>query len=230
MDLSEEVSMARHSQRRITPDLPTLVGLEGPRAFARREAEAFVNAAFKAAYDAEITHFMPQLMTLRSDAGRLLAVLGLRTPGAGRLFLEHYLQRPVEAMLSDETGAAVPRESLVEVGNFAVGAAGGGRWLITALTAYLFASGRTWAVFTCGPELQNAFRRLGVELIDLAPADRADLPPGEQACWGRYYDQRPRVKAANVAQSHRVLSTVFAGECALNALWNDALSAGRLAA
>lgn len=222
--------MARHRQRSITPDLPTLVGLEGPRAFARREAEGFVGAAFKAAYDAEITHFMPELMTLRSDAGRLLAVLGLRTPGGGPLFLEHYLHRPVEQLLTDATGAAVPRASLVEVGNFAVGAAGGGRWLITALTAYLFASGRAWAVFTCGPELQNAFRRLGIELLDLAPACPSHLPPGEQALWGRYYDQRPRVKAANVANSYRVLSAVFASECALNALWHDALLAGRLAA
>lgn len=222
--------MAYQRQRDTAADLPTLVGMEGPRAFARREAEAFVSAAFEAAYGANITRFMPDLMTLRSDAGRLLAVLGLRSPTNGPLFLEHYLPRPVEDLLAQATGAPVARASLVEVGNFAVGAAGGGRWLITALTAYLFASGRAWAVFTCGPELQNAFRRLGVELVDLAPASRADLPPDDQAHWGRYYDQHPRVKAANVAQSYRVLSAAYAGECALNALWHDALSAGRLAA
>lgn len=222
--------MAHHRHRNTAVDLPTLVALEGPRAFARREAEAFVRAAFEAAYDAEITQFMPELMTLRSDAGRLLAVLGLRFPTSGRLFLEHYLPLPVEDLLAQATGAPVARDSLVEVGNFAVGAAGGGRWLITALTAYLFASGRAWAVFTCGPELQNAFRRLGVELVDLAAANREQLSPREQARWGRYYDQRPRVKAANVAQSYRVLSAAFAGEGALNPLWHDALSAGRLAA
>lgn len=190
----------------------------------------FIRDAFRLAYAADITHFMPSLMTLRSDAGRLLAVLGLRPCGSEHLFLEQYLDRPVEQVLSAATGAPVDRERLVEVGNFAVGAAGGGRWLITALTAYLYSAGSTWAVFTCGPELRNAFGRLGVDLVDLAPADPGVLDADERQRWGTYYDQQPRVMAANVAQSHRVLAALFEKECALNALWCGALQAGRLAA
>ena len=211
-------------------DVPTLVNLEGPTTRARSEAESFVAAAFAAAYGAAIRHFMPALLTLRNDSGLLLAVLGLRKAGDQPLFLEQYLDGPVESHLAAATGAPVDREALVEVGNFAVGAAGGGRWLITALTAYLYSAGHTWAVFTCGPELQNAFHRLGVELVDLAPADPARLAPGELAAWGSYYVQRPRVMAANVAQSHRVLAALFERECALNGLWRGALQAGRLAA
>lgn len=222
--------MTEMSRRRRVIDVPTLVQLEGPLAAERADAEGFVRAAFAAAYDAQVKHFLPTLMALRNDSGRLLAVLGLRETGAESLFLEQYLDRPVEQALSAAVACPVDRASLVEVGNFAVGAAGGGRWLITALTAYLYAAGRSWTVFTCGPELQNAFRRLGVELVDLGAADPGRLPADERARWGSYYAQRPRVMAANVAQSHGVLSALFERECALNALWLGALQAGRLAA
>jgi len=222
--------MNRQSHRRALVDAPTFVSLEGRLAFARQQAERFVWQAFNVAYDADITHFMPELMTLRSDAGDLLAVLGLRNPDDSPLFLEQYLERPIQQLLADATGRPVVRQQLVEVGNFAVSAAGGGRWLITALTAYLHSSGSAWAVFTCGPELRNAFRRLGVQLLDLAPANPKSLADDERICWGSYYAQQPRVMAANVADSHAVLADLFGSECALHALWHGALRAGRIAA
>ena len=111
-----------------------------------------------------------------------------------------------------------------------MGAAGGGRWLITALTAYLHSAGRNWAVFTCGPELQNAFRRLGIHLVELAPAEPSRLSSGERARWGSYYAQMSKVMAASVVQSYEVLSALFEHECRLHGLWSAALRAGRLAA
>lgn len=222
--------MTRQSRRRASVEVPTSVGLEGPLALARQQAEMFVWKAFNIAYGADIAHFMPELMTLRNDASDLLAVLGLRKPDDKPLFLEHYLERPVEQLLADVAGRPVDRQQLVEVGNFAVGAAGGGRWLITALTAYLHSSGSAWAVFTCGPELRNAFHRLGIPLLDLAPADPRKLTDDERVRWGNYYAQQPRVMAASVAASHAVLAGVFDGECALNALWRGALRVGQIAA
>lgn len=222
--------MSSSARRKRLIEVPSVVGIERPAAARRTLAEQFVRDAFGAAYAARIRHLMPTLMTLRHDNGRLLAVLGLREPHEGALYLEHYLDRPVEQVLSRAAGCPVDRDALVEVGNFAVGAAGGGRWLITALTAYLYSAQKSWAVFTCGPELQNAFRRLGIDLVELAPADPARLPGKERADWGSYYDQGPKVMAASVAQSHRVLSALFERECALNALWCHALQAGRIAA
>lgn len=222
--------MASPIRRTRFPEPPTTVALEDAEALRRNEAEAFVRNAFQAAYGARITHFMPTLMTLRNDTDTLLAVLGLRVVDEDSCFLEQYLDISIERHLANATGHAIARTSLVEVGNFAVGAAGGGRWLITALTAYLHAAGAAWAVFTCGPELRNAFRRLGVELVDLLQADASRLCDTERARWGRYYDQRPRVMAANVEQSYAVLSALFERECALNALWRHAGQTGRLVA
>jgi len=219
----------RNASRRLI-DVPTSVHLQGPLTDDRSEAESFVRQAFLTAYAARIEQFLPTLMALRNGSGRLLAVLGLRNPGNERLFLEQYLDQPVEQVLAKAVACPVDRSELIEVGNFAVGAAGGGRWLITALTAYLHATGRSWAVFTCGPMLRNAFDRLGIELVDLAVADPGCLTPDESLRWGSYYDHKPRVMAANVSQSHALLSALYEKECALSLLWMGALQAGRLAA
>jgi hypothetical protein len=210
--------------------VPTSIHLQGPLTGDRSEAESFVRQAFLTAYTARIEQFLPTLMALRNGSGRLLAVLGLRNPGNERLFLEQYLDQSVEQLLAKKAACPVDRSELIEVGNFAVGAAGGGRWLITALTAYLYATGRSWAVFTCGPMLRNAFDRLGIELVDLAVADPGRLAPEESLRWGSYYDNKPRVMAANVSQSHTLLSALYEKECALSLLWLGALQAGRLAA
>jgi hypothetical protein len=222
--------MKLSSNRRRVQQVPTRVGFQQPGEATRRQAEHFVHRAFVHAYDADIATFMPTLMTLRDDQGVLRGVLGLRHAAESSLFLEHYLDAPAECVLSAAVGMPVARASVIEVGNFAVGAAGGGRWLITALTAHLHCAGYAWAVFTCGPELRNAFRRLGIPLIDIAPADPARLTAGERLCWGRYYDQAPRVMAANVARSHAVLSSLFEQETALRALWHGALQASAIAA
>jgi hypothetical protein len=136
-------------RRSKTGVVPTAVTLEGPLIFSRREVEQFVREAFRLAYGADVRHFMPSLMTLRNDEGTLLAALGLRCAGDAPLFLEQYLDRPIESVLAEAAAVPVDRIRLTEVGNFAVGAAGGGRWLITALTAFLYSAGQTWAVSIC---------------------------------------------------------------------------------
>lgn len=214
-------------RRRRGVAVPTQVAVAGVSSVDRAEAERFVRRAFRIAYGARLGTLMPLLMILRSDAGELLAVLGLRPGDSRPLFLECYLDAPVEDRLGAAVGGHVDRTALVEVGNFAVGAAGGGRWLIMALTGYLHASDVDWAVFTCGPELQNAFSRLGVDLVDLGPADPGRLAQEERPRWGGYYAQGPRVMAASVAQSRDALAGVFAREQALATLWHHALSAGR---
>jgi hypothetical protein len=210
--------------------VPTRVHLSGPGEAGREEVETFIRARFAEAWGADVRHFLPALMSLRDEAGGLLGALGLRPAAQGPLFLEQYLDRPVEQALARATGEPVARTRLVEVGNLAVAAPGGGRWLITALTAYLHGAGAGCAVFTCGPALRNAFLRLGVELIDVGPADPGHLPAGEASRWGRYYEQAPRVTAARVAQSHRALSARSDTRSRLGALWQRAGQAGRIAA
>jgi len=206
--------------------IPTLVNMSGRDDSHRAETERFIHHCFARVYGADVREFMPVLMRLHDGGGTLLGALGLRSARDEALFLERYLERPVEQALAAGFNTPVDRDAVTEVGNLAVAAPGGGRWLITALTAYLFAAGGTWVVFTIGPVLHNAFRRMGLELVDLGPADPDRLCASERAGWGRYYEQKPRVMAGRVEHGYRVLQQICDAETSLSSLWRHAGQAG----
>lgn len=206
---------------------PKFIQTSPPGSKYRLAAERFVHTCFKQHYGAKLHHFMPLLLGLSDQHEQLKAVLGFRYADRNPLFLEQYLERPVEQLLAAKLMQPVDRSRLVEVGNLAVNTAGGGRWLITALTAYLSATGSEWALFTIGPALSNAFKRMGLELIDLGEARRDSLPADEQARWGSYYDQRPHVMAGKVAHGYSVLRSICLQEQPMRELWLNAEQAGR---
>lgn len=173
---------------------------------ARAGLEQFVRSSFEATYGARIERFMPKLMSVRTPGGEPIAVCGLRDPRHGPLFLESYLDQPVEASLERATRRPVSRRDLMEVGNLAIARPGFARFLMAALTEHLHDSGREWAVFTAVPALRNAFTRLGIDLVTLAPARVGRIPARERPQWGSYYDQKPLVMAAGVKQSRAALS------------------------
>ncbi|MCB1758535.1 MAG: thermostable hemolysin [Gammaproteobacteria bacterium] len=222
--------MIATEKKRYTNDVPTSIRFYERTTDGRSAVEAFIGNTFQIAHNARIEQYLPTLMALGDGGGEPLAALGLRDADSEKLFLERYLDARVEEVMAAAVGSPVAREELVEVGNFAVGTAGGGRWLITALTAYLQATRWHWTVFTCGPMLQNAFHRLGIELLDLGCADPQRLSAEELQQWGGYYRSGPRVMAANVAQSRQALSLLLEREYALGLLWLGGCQAGRLAA
>ncbi len=210
--------------------VPLTVDILTEAASGRTAVETFIRDHYAQAYGAEVRHFLPRFMTLRRGDGQLSATLGYRVASTSNsLYLEHYLDLPVEAQLSLRLGRYCTRKSMVEVGNLVAAEAGGARWLVTALTAYLKSAGYDWAVFTAVRQLRNAFARLGVDLIPLAPADAARLPEEERATWGRYYDTQPMVVAASVHQSHATLLNQMqrTEDCYhLRPLWDEASLAG----
>jgi hypothetical protein len=172
---------------------------------ARAGLERFIRESFQTAYGARLERLMPRLMSVGTPRGELIAACGLRDPRHAHLYLEHYLDQPVESSLERAAGRPVSRRGLMEVGNLAIARPGFARFLIAALTDHLHDSGREWAVFTAVPALRNAFARLGIELLTLAPARVGCIPARERAQWGSYYDHRPLVMAADVAQARSAL-------------------------
>ena len=179
----------------------TVVG--SPR---RQDAEDFVRRAFRQRYQATVSSFAPNLMLLEQGE-RTVAVTGWRCAGDERLFLECYLDTPVEEAVARLAGHTVRRERIVEVGNLAADKAGGSIDIVLTLARHLNALGYEWVVFTATRELIGIFRKLGLSLLALAPADPNRLPePADD--WGTYYDSEPIVVAGRVrlalekAQAH----------------------------
>lgn len=165
----------------------------------RATLEHFIAARFDRVYGARLTHFMPNLLGLRDAAGEWQAGVGYAGAAAGPLFLEQYLDAPVERMLALALGHPVERARVVEVGNFAASRAGTARRLIPALARSLRELGFEIAVFTATRELRNAFLRLKLWPLLLAQADPVRLRGGA-APWGTYYAHRPIVMGGRIAE------------------------------
>ncbi|MGZ8230997.1 MAG: thermostable hemolysin [Burkholderiales bacterium] len=170
----------------------------------RPRIRGFIASAFEQAYGARLRTFMPELAALyRAQA--LVGACGLRRARDERLFLETYLEAPVEQVLLQVTEWRSDRSDLVEVGNLAIGRPGAARALIAHLTTHLLQSGTRYVVFTAVPTLRNSFVRLGIALHALGEASAKRLAPEARAEWGTYYEQRPAVMCVAVADAARSL-------------------------
>jgi hypothetical protein len=170
---------------------------------ARQEVEHCIRTVYAQHHGATVRSFAPTLVSLH-DGQRIVAAAGYRF-ATQPLFLECYLDAPVEQLLAMHTGTAAPsRAGIVEVGHLAAAQSGAGRRLIGLLGPHLAALGTQWVVSTLTQELRDLFLRMGVAPLALGAADPARL--GDQAAdWGSYYEHKPLVLAGNLAQALRLM-------------------------
>jgi hypothetical protein len=162
----------------------------------RAEAEAFIRDIFAQHYNAEVPAFAPNLMMIETEQ-RIIAATGWRCAGSEPLYLENYLDIPIEAAMARLAGQPVQREHIVEVGNLATSKAGASLDVILTLAAHLDQLGYKWVVFTATRTLVGIFSRLRLPLLALAHANPARLG-GEAAAWGSYYETEPIVVAGKI--------------------------------
>ncbi|CAI09694.1 conserved hypothetical protein [Aromatoleum aromaticum EbN1] len=169
-------------------------------------AQAFIRERFAARYGAQVRHFMPTLLQLEDDAGQLHGVVGVRSAADDKLFLERYLDRPIETEIARLSGLRPARERIVEVGNLAARGAGHARLLIVALADLLVAHGFDWVVFTGTAEVLNSVRRLHLSPLSLGDADPQRMGD-EVADWGSYYATHPKLMAGDLRRGHERLTS-----------------------
>ena len=162
----------------------------------RSDAERFVRDVFLRRYGAHVSVFAPQLLMLE-QAGHPVAVAGWRGAATEPLFLENYLDAPIETILRALTGQTLRREQIVEVGNLASEKAGGSLQVIRHLARKFVEAGHEWVVFTATQELIGIFAKLGLPLLALAKADPTRLGSAA-ADWGSYYESVPIVVAGSI--------------------------------
>jgi hypothetical protein len=165
---------------------------------AQRETfEAFIQQRFRKAHGADIRHFMPELFGVHNSDGELCAVAGVRRAHLQQLFLERYLDEPIEPLISVAADRPVDRNGIVEVGNLAASDTGSARLSIIAITYLLAMGGLEWVTFTGNIGLVNSFHRLGLKPVTLCAADPARLGD-ERQHWGSYYESKPWVHVGNI--------------------------------
>lgn len=162
---------------------------------ARAEVEAFIAAVFKSAYAADIDHFMPELVALRDAQGTLLAAFGMHNAASDRLFLERYIDQPIEQLFSRYFGTGISRQDITCIGNLAVANPRHAGLLISHIIRHTLDIGLQWGVATAHHRLQNGLIKGGRDVYPLAVADPTRLAPSEQAKWGSYYANTPQIVA-----------------------------------
>lgn len=183
----------------------TRLSISTPGCPDRNELEAFVQAAFHRRHGAHVASFMPTLLGLKDGAGQVACVTGYRGAASGRLYLEHYLDRPVEEELSARLGRRVTRSAIVEVGNLAGSSCRSAIRMVTLLPQHLLGLGHEWIVFTATSAVYGILQSVGAPLTELAVADPMRVA-GTVDHWGVYYRQDPRVFAGHLPAGLRLKS------------------------
>jgi len=198
----------------------TRLDLHAPHSHNRKIIENYIAQQYQQTYDAQITEFSPLLLGLctinlnktalnKTDLNENQipeTALGLKPGFMGKLFLEHYLDAPIEQVIAQHSKQPVDRHHVVEIANLVSTRRGGSLPLFLMMATALNLAGYRWMTFTATPQVEKLVKRLGVNLQTLAPAEAGKLQTATDKTktdtkWGRYYDSNPYVLFGNLNEA-----------------------------
>lgn len=166
-------------------------GLHTPGAAERTAVEDYIRARFASVHQAQVNHFLPNIISLRCG-GEYSAAVGLAPACGGKLFAEQYLGAPVEQCISETLGKTVTRDQIVEIGNLVSTWKGSSLLLFIVIGEVMERLGYQYVMFTGTREVKALLARLRYAPVVLADANPGALPDGG-ASWGSYYTHQPQV-------------------------------------
>jgi len=170
--------------------------LNHPYSPQRPALEAYIGQQFESTYGATITEFLPTLSSMECQ-GRISAVAGFRRAQENGLFIERYLDEPLEVTLSRLSQTSVSRSDIVEIGNLSATHRGATLLFFVVQIAMLHEAGVKWNVFAATNQVETIISKLNFVSLNLGPADPARL--GDDASnWGSYYDTQPTILATDI--------------------------------
>jgi hypothetical protein len=190
---SPPVSKALNRLLRLKPSF----SLHNDYSSQRRQLEAYIGQQFEETYGATITEFLPEFLGMQCEH-RISAVAGIR-PAIGRnLFVEQYIDTPIELAINQFTPSPIQRSEIAEIGNLSAMHRGATILFFIVFAAIMHEAGFKWAVFTATEQLEAIIKKLNFITHDLAVANPRRL--GDDASrWGTYYDTSPAVCVGDIS-------------------------------
>jgi hypothetical protein len=200
----------------------------------------FAEARFKAAYNADVNDFLPNMLALLNNQLSIQASVGYQSAAENRLYLEHYLDQPIESAIAKQLNISTPQRSeILEVGNLASLSPGATRRLILNLACHFQKQGYKWLAITATSHVKNSFEKLnvGLDLHRVCKA-KASAVVDTNSNWGSYYEHNPEVyigdidAGINVLKNNPVLGKLLArlktpvSDCAVSITHNSAVKEG----
>lgn len=202
--------------RRFTAIEPRLICLHSRALPERARVERYIEQAYSQAFNGRIRSHYPILISVQDRAGAIHAAAGFRLAGDHDLFLEQYLDLPVERAIAQGLGEAVSRSAVAEIGNLASASPGASLFLFLALARHLEGIGCSHAVATATRQLRRGFARIGFDTRVLARAEAERLTEGA-ADWGGYYERDPEVRVGAIAPALPALHQMLLADPILDA-------------
>ena len=194
----EDLTNAISEQSASDWHMPRLPHIRIPRfqlqthASKRRAAiEAYILERFAEVHKAEVSHFLPNIISL-SCGGQYSAAVGLSPASTSRLFVEQYLDSPIEQVVSKKLGVEVHRHQIVEIGNLVSTWKGSSLLLFIVIGEVMERLGYQYVIFTGTREVKALLARVRYSPVVLADANPALLPDAGLK-WGTYYNNNPQV-------------------------------------
>jgi len=159
---------------------------------SRPVVSRFIRATYLLNYHARIVNLPSTLLALVDKDDKVHAAAGLRDASES-FFSEHYLDLPIDKLLSEISQRRVDRSSIVEVSCLASRTPSISAHFMRELVFHGEELGYDWAFFTATSRLEKLLRRIRLPLFNLGRASVDRVPsPG---IWGSYYKTDPRVLA-----------------------------------
>lgn len=184
--------------RRLTNLEPTVISITERFRPAREKVERFIEGVYAQTYGTQLIRHYPTLMSVHDATGDILGAVGFRAAAVEPLFLEQYLDVPIEEAMRRAGIANAERRFVVEIGSLASRGKGASIFLFIVLAAYLRQQGFEYASATATGVLRRTFGMLGFDVKELAHASRAQLADRTET-WGSYYETDPRVIAGAIS-------------------------------
>lgn len=190
------------AERLLLPHMP--IQFDQPSSANKHDVEQFVAERFHRHYQAEITHFLPYLLSTKTD-DTFTAAMGFQPAGTVTpLFIEQYLSSSIEAEVSRITKQTVERNKIAEVGNLTSVHRGTSQLLFVLTVAILHEAGFEWSVFTATKQVQQLLSRLHLVTITVCEANPEQLIE-DRYSWGHYYNDKPQVLIGNLTDAIALL-------------------------
>ncbi len=148
----------------------------------------YIEKKYNECYNAQISCDYQHLLVVTNGQGEPVAAVGYRTPDTA-LFLEQYLNKPAEDVLSAVYKKTIHRSSIVEIGNLVGNDSRAVFFLMQELWSHLHEAQYRHAMLTCTKKLRRRFKHLPMHQVGIANKQRIANP----ASWGLYYEESPEV-------------------------------------
>jgi hypothetical protein len=164
----------------------------------------FIENVFYRHYQAKIKISAPKIMAVIDQNGLAVSALAIRSAFEEKLFLEQYLDRNIEEILSEKFHRKVSRKEIAEIGSLASRKKHAARFLYVALASYLKARGYKYVVATGTKYLYDYFEKAQLKPQIIAKALQSKLLD-QSVNWGSYYDSNPQVMVIDVERGNMML-------------------------